>query len=73
MYADIIHEGMKSGEFRDCEANRVADAMRSLVDALHFQELQLADSLSAADIDYARLRSDTEYILTLLINGLKRN
>ncbi|MEJ2637827.1 MAG: TetR/AcrR family transcriptional regulator [Calditrichia bacterium] len=72
LLTSILREGMESGEFRQNDPQRVADSIRAIMDALRFRELQSANAKSASDIDYAKLENETEFMLDLLLNGLRK-
>ncbi len=72
LLTSILREGMESGEFRQNDPQRVADSIRAIMDALRFRELQAANAQSASDIDYAKLENETEFMLDLLLNGLRK-
>jgi hypothetical protein len=72
LLTSILREGMESGEFRQNDPQRVADSIRAIMDALRFRELQSANAQSASDIDYAKLENETEFMLDLLLNGLRK-
>lgn len=70
--AAIISEGVHNGEFRDCDAERVAGALIVMIESLRLREMQNTESFSAADIDHAKLENEVEYILDIFINGIKK-
>ncbi|MFZ0389035.1 MAG: TetR/AcrR family transcriptional regulator [Calditrichia bacterium] len=68
----ILREGVESGEFRQIDPGRVADSIRIIMEALRLRELQSTNAQSASDLDYAKLEAETEFMLDLLLNGLRK-
>jgi len=72
LWAKIIQEGIDKGEFRKCNAAKVADSVRTILDSIKFRELQITKVMSASDIDYAKIKKTGKEMIDLIINGLKK-
>jgi len=72
LWAKIIQEGIDKGEFRKCNAAKVADSVRTVLDSVKFRELQIAKVMSASDIDYDKIKKTGKEMIDLIINGLKK-
>ncbi|RMD97330.1 MAG: TetR/AcrR family transcriptional regulator [Calditrichaeota bacterium] len=68
---DILKQGIATREIRKCQPPKVANAIFTILEAIAINELQRAEVQDARDIDYKKLEKETNYVLTLLINGLK--
>lgn len=66
----IIQEGIKNGEFKDCDPYQVAEILHTLVESLSFIELQSADVQSIADIDFIKFKNRVNYTLDIFIHGI---
>ena len=72
LWAKVIQEGIEKGEFRKCNANKIADAIRTVLDSIKFRELQITKVLSATDINYDKIKNTGKEMIDLIINGLKK-
>lgn len=72
LWASVIQEGIDKGEFRKCNAKKVADTLRTVLDSIKFREFQITKVMSAADIDYAKIKKNGKEMIYLIINGLKK-
>ena len=72
LWAKIIKEGINKGEFRKCNSIKIADSIRTVLDSIKFREFQITKVMSAADIDYAKIKKTGKEMINLIINGLKK-
>lgn len=72
LWAGVIQEGITNGEFRKCNANKVADSIRTVLDSIKFREFQITKVMSASDIDYAKIKKNGKEMINLIIYGLKK-
>lgn len=72
MWAGIIQEGIENGEFRKCNAKKVADTIRTILDSIKFRECQVTKMLSANEINYDNIKKSGTETIDLIINGLKK-
>jgi hypothetical protein len=70
--ADIVEDGIQRGELKPCNALRAADTIFTILEAVAIRELQSAEMQAARDLDYKKLEQETKYVLSLVINGLKK-
>jgi AcrR family transcriptional regulator len=68
----IIQQGIANGEFREIDAERVAEVVRMMMDSLRFREMRSSNVRTSANIDYNKIEKDAEFFLNLLIDGLQR-
>lgn len=71
LWAKIIKEGIEKNEFRKCNAVKVADTIRTVLDSIKFREIQITKVMSAAEINYAKIKKNGKEMIDLIINGLK--
>ena len=67
----ILHEGIESGEFKECNTKLTAETLHPLIGALFFKELQSKDVQSVADINFKKLNIMIDNALNIFIYGLK--
>jgi AcrR family transcriptional regulator len=72
LWAKVINEGIDKGEFRKCNAKKIADTIRTVLDSIKFREFQISKVFSAADIDYNKIKRTGKEMIDLIINGLKK-
>lgn len=72
LWAGVIQEGIKNGEFRNCNAKKVADTIRTVLDAIKFREFHHVKVLTANEIDYEKIKKTGKEMIDLIINGLKK-
>ena len=66
----VIVEGIKNGEFKDCDHRQVAELLHVLVESLSFNKLQSAEVQSIADIDFKKYKSTVKYALNIFLYGI---
>jgi TetR/AcrR family transcriptional regulator len=71
MWARIIQEGIEKNEFRKCNAYKIADTIRTVLDAIKFREFHHIKVLTANEIDYEKIKKTGKEMIDLIINGLK--
>ncbi|MGD9898541.1 MAG: TetR/AcrR family transcriptional regulator [Calditrichaceae bacterium] len=69
--ADLIKEGMDIGEFSEGDPKRAADAIRTMMEARRLELFLSLQSPRPSSADFKQLEKDTEYLLDLILNGLK--
>ena len=67
----ILREGIKSGEFKECDPQMTAETIHPLIGALLFKEMQSKDVQSVADINIKKLNLMVNNAVNLFIYGLK--
>jgi AcrR family transcriptional regulator len=67
----ILREGIKSGEFKECDPQITAETIHPLIGALLFREMQSKDVQSVVDINIKKLNLMVNNALNLFIYGLK--
>jgi TetR/AcrR family transcriptional regulator len=72
LWAGIIQEGIKNGEFRKCNANKIADTIRTVLESIKFREFHHSKVLTANEIDYEKIKNTGKEMIDLIINGLKK-
>jgi hypothetical protein len=72
LWAGIIQEGIEKGEFKKCNANKIADTIRTVLDAIKFREFHHVKVLTANEIDYEKIKKTGLEMIDLIVNGLKK-
>ena len=72
LWSGIIREGIETGEFRKINARKIADNIRTVLDAIKFKEFHKVKVLTANEIDYEKIKKTGLEIIDLIINGLKK-
>lgn len=72
-YASVIKEGMNSGMFLPCEAERVGYSIMVVKDLIQFEEFQRADFHKLPSIDFQKIERDVLFTIGLVLNGISRN
>ena len=72
LWAAIIQEGIDNGEFKKCNANKVADTIRTVLDSIKFREFHQVKILTANEINYDKIKKSGLEMIDLIINGLKK-
>ncbi len=65
--ASIIGEGVRTGEFNDCDAEKTAINISNALKFINYPPLAMAMLALGAD-----LRKDTEGVVDLLLKGLQK-
>ncbi len=68
----ILEQGIRSGEFRDCHPGRLARAIMTVADALKHAACCQTDKPWPAEIDYSGIASDLDLIVGLIMDGVER-
>ncbi|WP_242921464.1 TetR/AcrR family transcriptional regulator [Pontibacter liquoris] len=69
-YTSVIKEGITSGVFVPCEAERVGYSMMVVKDLIQFEEFQRADFHKLATIDFEKIERDVLFTINLILNGI---
>jgi len=72
LWAGVIQEGVEKGEFRKCNASKIADTIRTILDAIKFREFHHSKVITANEIDYEKIKNTGKEMINLIINGLKK-
>ena len=67
----VIIEGIKSGEFKDCDHRQVAGLLHALVESLSFNRLQSAGVHSIENINFEKFENKVKYALNTFIYGIR--
>ena len=70
--AGLLQAGVQDREFLNLDPPRAADALLTAADAVKHEAMQQARTAYAHEVDYAPVQAKTTYLLTLLLNGLRR-
>ncbi len=73
MWAGVIKEGIEKGEFRKCNAKKISDTIRNILDSIKFREFHHVKVLTANEIDFEKIKNTGKEMIDLIINGLKKN
>ncbi len=68
----IINTGIKDKELKSCEAQRIADAIVTISEAVKYKELYSSNILNLSDMNFDKIENDINYILGLVFDGLKQ-
>lgn len=68
---NIIKEGIKKKELVSCNAQKIAESIVTISEAVKYKELYTAKHLYMNDMDFEKIENDINYILGLLFKGLK--
>ena len=68
----ILEQGIRSGEIRDCHPGRLARAIMTVADALKHAACCQTDKPWPAEIDYSGIASDLDLIVGLIMDGVER-
>ncbi|WP_347159972.1 TetR/AcrR family transcriptional regulator [Pontibacter chitinilyticus] len=72
-YAAVIKEGIASGVFVPCEAERVGYSIMVVKDLIQFEEFQRADFHKLPTIDFEKIERDVQFTVNLILNGISRS
>jgi AcrR family transcriptional regulator len=67
---EIVREGMDSGEFRNMNAERVADSIRYIFDLRLLEFFTEYMESGHQHLDIKRLKNDARYILEIFLHGI---
>lgn len=70
--AGLLREGVQDREFLNLDPSQAADALLTAADAVKHEAMQQARTAYAQEVDYAPVQAKTTYLLTLVLNGLRR-
>ena len=70
MLAGIIKAGIKEGQFVQLPVKRVARALLTYSDAIHFQELQKNPAVSISGVDYEFIKKEVQFLTDIVLNGI---
>lgn len=68
----IINNGIKNKELKTCEAQKIADAIVTISEAVKYKELYSSKILNLSDMNFEKIENDINYILGLVFDGLKK-
>ncbi len=69
---DIIEEGVKVGDFKQCNCRKIASAILTISDAVKLRAFQQADAMAASDVDYTGVDTEVSYITKLILAGMAK-
>ena len=69
--ATLIQEGMNKGEFRNGDAHKIADFLRSMFDARRLEVFRSITSVHMTDKDFKTIENEALFMMDLVLNGLK--
>lgn len=69
--AALIKEGIDKKEFRNLNPQKMADALRSILDIKRLVMLNSLSSLKASESDFTKMEKEALFMLDLLLNGMK--
>ncbi len=68
--ASIIAEGVKAGDFKQCDGRRIASAILTISDAVKLRAFQQADAMTASEVDYTAVDAEVSHITKLILAGI---
>ncbi|RLD15878.1 hypothetical protein DRI50_03225 [candidate division KSB1 bacterium] len=71
LLSGIIKDGMKNKELKSCDAQKIAEAIVAISEAVKYKELYNTNMLSLSDKEFSKMESDINYILSLVFDGLE--
>jgi len=71
--ADIIQEGIDSGEFQDLDARHVADVFRTILDTRRLEIYKESTEQRESALNFRKLENESLFIIELFVNGIKRS
>ncbi len=72
LLSDIINQGIKNKELKACNAQKIADAIVTISEAVKYKELYSSKILNLSEMDFDKIEGDINYILGLVFDGLKK-
>ncbi len=69
---EVLETGIANGVFRKLEPPKVAHAILIILESIKFKTFQSAAFHSATEIDYSKLQMEIDFILGLLVDGIKQ-
>ncbi len=72
LLAGIINQGIQSKELKTCNAQKIAEAIVTISEAVKYKELYSSKILNLSEMDFDKIEGDINYILGLVFDGLKR-
>lgn len=67
----VIQNAVKSGEFKACNAEKVAEAVLTLTDAVELKGYQVAHARGDLTVDVHEIETEAAFMAMLLFNGIK--
>jgi TetR/AcrR family transcriptional regulator len=68
--AEIIKEGIKNGELKECDHSRLASSIITIVEAIKFRELHNSKEIMSKNINFKKAEDDIVFTISLLLDGL---
>ena len=70
--ANIIQEGVKAGDFKQCDDRRIAGAILTISESVKHRAFQTADTMAASEVDYTTVNVEISYITKLILAGITK-
>ena len=70
--ADIIGEGVKAGDFKQCDGRRIASAILTISESVKNRAFHTANAIAASDVDYSSVNTEVSYIIKLVLAGITK-
>jgi TetR/AcrR family transcriptional regulator len=70
--ADIIQEGIDTGEFNDLDATHTADIIRTILDTRRLEIYSESTTQRDSKINYRKLEKESLFIIELFLNGIRK-
>ena len=71
LLTNIINAGIRNKEIKSCNAQKIADAIVTISEAVKYKELYSSKILNLSEINFDKIENDINYILGLVFDGLK--
>ena len=70
--ADIIAEGVKSGDLGPCNGQTIARTILTVSEAVKYRAFQTAHDIAASEVDYTNVDTDVSYITKLILAAIAK-
>ncbi|MEO9966623.1 MAG: TetR/AcrR family transcriptional regulator [Reichenbachiella sp.] len=71
-YITAINEGIQSGEFKECEVEKVAEALFLIKFSIQYDQLSMFLHTYPSEEDWTHIREQILYAVGLVLNGIRK-
>ena len=72
-YVSAINEGINNGDFKDCEVEKVAEALFLIKFSIQYDQLSMFLHTYPTEEDWTHIREQILYAVGLVLNGIKKS
>lgn len=72
LVAEVISNGIKKNESKKCDKNKIARIIINSMEAIRFKEYYNSDTLPMRELNFDTVLKQTEEIINLIFNGIKK-